>query len=311
MAGRSVVLAYVESYAWADLQPFVRTLSASGYEGDVVFYTSDLPDSCTAHLSRNGIDQIPVRRLNLKGAYPYRNWLRGGRPATFIPDISVNRRLSSFLDRLDLVDTGLGNWVARTFWHCQSARFLYFREFLRSHPTYEQILICDVRDVAFQAPPFSEPTDDRLHVYEEYAQVRLGEQANNASWVESLYGRKGLERLQDFPILCVGVLHGGRTAVIRAVDAICREVVERYRGWGTDQGVFNYLVRTEQIGNVVVHSFGEGCAMHLGIAPRAAIPTDSQGRVLNRAEEVCAIVHQYDRHDDLSQSFLGRTTMAS
>lgn len=302
MPSRPLVLAYVEDYTAHDVAPFVETLRATGYDGDVVFYTSNIDPGCEPLFRTHNIQAIPVVRWDLKGTYHFQGRLArllSINERSFLPDISVNRRLSKLLAALNLGDTRLARLVARYFWHCQSARFVYFLSYLQRHRAYDAVLISDVRDVVFQASPFSSFSENQLHVFEEYGGVSLGEQVNNATWIENLYGSEVLSELASEPIICCGVTLGGYEAVCEYLRQMCKEIVTRYRGWGTDQGIHNFLVRKDRIRDVQIHPFGVGSAMHVGIAPRAAIPTGADGRVRTQDGKVCPIVHQYDRHEDL------------
>lgn len=305
MPSRNLVLSYVEDYSARDVAPFVETLRRSGYDGDVVFYTSNLKADCSPLFLKHRVREIPVVRFDLKGAYTFEGPFAramGLERRPILPDITINRRLSTTIARLNLGDTAAGRFVARYLWHCLSARFVYFRSYLRRHAEYDTVLISDVRDVVFQTNPFAAPSKTGLHVFEEYGGVPLGEQQNNASWIRNLYGPETLAELAHYPIICAGVLLAERQVLLDVLDLLCREVVTRYRGWGTDQGALNYLVRKERLRNVAVHSFGHGSAMHVGIAPRSAISTDVEGRVLTKDGTVCSIIHQYDRHEDVRRA---------
>lgn len=304
MSSRNLVLAYIEDYSARDVAPFVETLRATGYDGDVVFFTSNVDPDCAPLFRTHQIHEIPVTRVDLKGSYSLDGRLTralGLNDVSFIPDISINRRLSKGIAALNLGDTAAARLVAQYFWHCQSARFIYFLSYLKRHPEYEAVLLTDVRDVVFQDNPFSTPAD-ALHVFEEYGGITLGNQINNAKWIDTLYGADALADLAPFPIICCGVTLGSTSAMIEYLRLMCHDIVTRYSGWGTDQGIHNYLVRKERLQDVTVHPFGYGAAMHVGIAPRSALATDVEGRVLTKDGTVCPIIHQYDRHEDLRRS---------
>ncbi|PQJ34577.1 hypothetical protein BSZ35_08175 [Salinibacter sp. 10B] len=305
MSSRNLVLAYIEDYSAHDIAPFVDTLRATGYDGDVVFFTSNIDPDCAPLFRTHQIHEIPVTRVDLKGSYSLDGRLTralGLNDVSFIPDISINRRLSKGIAALNLGDTAAARLAAQYLWHCQSARFIYFFSYLKRHPGYDTVLLTDVRDVVFQDNPFSASVDDALHVFEEYGGTLLGNQINNAKWIDNLYGADALEELAAFPIICCGVTLGSTSAMVEYLRLMCHDIVTRYSGWGTDQGIHNYLVRKERLQNVTVHPFGNGAAMHVGIAPRSAIATDAEARVLTEDGTVCPIIHQYDRHEDLRRS---------
>lgn len=301
----ALVLSYIEGYAARDIAPFVRSLRATGFEGDIVFFTHDVDDDCGRLFAEHGVRQIPVFRVNMKAPIRIPEGIarRLGIPNPLRPDQSINIRLARLFAALGMNESAVAQRVAQVLWHCNSGRFYYYQQFLSAHPEYDAVLIADVRDVVFQQSPFTERPDG-LWLFEEYPGTTLGRQADNATWIRRLYGPAVLEELAHFPIVCAGVMMGGRADVAACVDAIAWRGVTAYVGWGTDQGTLNYLVRTGQLSGATVFPYGAGPAMHVGIAPRDTIRTDPQGRVLNREGEVCNIVHQYDRHPDLADVLL-------
>lgn len=302
MSANSVVLSYIEGYSASDIAPFVESLRATGYSGDIVFYTYNVDEDCGALFAEHDVRQIPVTRLNMRRRLQLPTWLARGlgmSSAQIIPDRSVNIRLSRLFRRLNLGETQLAWEIAKALWHCQAARFLYFQEFLEANPQYGSVMIADARDVAFQREPFAFDMRDRMYVFEEYPEIPLGQQRENAGWVEKLYGSSVLERLSEYPVICVGVLLGRRPQLLENIRMVTKEIVTNHIGWSTDQGVPNYFIRAGRLNDVEVVPYGSGPAMHVGIAPRDTIRTDAQGRILNREGEVCNIIHQYDRHPDL------------
>jgi hypothetical protein len=83
------------------------------------------------------------------------------------------------------------------------------------------------------------------------------------------------------------------------LQAMTQHMTQQYGSKGFDQGVHNHLIYSDVLDDVVIHPFGHGFVLHLGIAPRESIKTDEEGRVLNAEGEVVRVVHQYDRHPDL------------
>lgn len=306
-SSNSIVLAYIESYAAEDIYPFVASLRNAGYEEKVVFFTNDIAPSCDQLLKDYSIQNIPVSRIDLKGQYHF-NGLLGqflrldSKP--LIPDISINQRLSKVLASTHLAHTKIGRLLARFLWHCQSARFLYFEDFLRRHESYERILISDARDVVFQSNPFDLDISNRLMVFEEHPAKPIDQQPNNADWIRKLYGKKVLSELSGLPVICCGVTMGSRNRVQEYLSLMNAHIVSNYSGWGTDQGAHNFLIRKKRTLRTEVFRYGKGPAVHVGIAPRSSIQIDSRGRVVNEDGQPFSIVHQYDRHPDVEALLL-------
>jgi hypothetical protein len=310
---RYLILGYVEYYTADDLRPFVDSLRRTSFDGDVAFFVRGLSDATIDYLETQDIRCIRTQGLDTKNTYTLPSWLATGlglAEPEFRPDMSVNPRLSALIKRLKLERTSLAHWMAKRLWHCHSARFFYYREHLAAHPEYDAVMITDVRDVLFQDDPFRSDLAEGLTLFEEYPGRPLHRQKNNAYWIESLYGTAALQQLQGVPILCMGVMMGTTSAMIDTLDVLLPDMLTRYIGWGTDQGVLNYLARTGALSDVHVHPYGSGAAMHMGIAPRDTLSVDGAGRVLNAEGEVCPVLHQYDRHPSLNLSLLRPTASA-
>lgn len=309
----ALILGYVESYTADDLRPFVDSLRRTSFDGHVTLFIRDLSRDTVTYLTDQGIECIRTRGIDTKGTYSLPTWLASGlglSEPTFRPDMSITPRVSALIKRLNVERTPFAHWVAKRLWHCQSARFFYFRAYLDAHPEYDRVLITDVRDVLFQADPFAQDLEEGLTLFEEFPGTPLDRQKDNAYWIEALYGPDAVQQLSGMPVLCIGVMLGRRRAMLDALDVLLPDMLTRYIGWGTDQGVLNYLVRTGALSTAQIQPYGTGTAMHMGIAPRSTLSLDTDGRVLNDEGRVCPILHQYDRHPDIEASLLHRTEPA-
>jgi hypothetical protein len=310
---RALILGYVEDYEADDLRPFVDSLQRTTFSGDILFFTRGLTPETIGFLEAHGIRCRRAPGIDAKHPRPIPKWLgtllRLESPSIH-PDLSINIRLSRALRALHLSHTPLAFRLAKYLWHCNVGRFFYFREYLEAHPEYDAVLITDVRDVVFQRTPFSFDPDTPLTVFEEYPGVPIGKQQDNARWIEQMYGAPALDAIAAHPVLCMGVLMGGYSAMLDALTLLTPDMLDRYIGWGTDQSALNYGVRTGRLSSIQVHEYGSGTVMHMGIAPRRTITLDSAGHVLNDAGDICPVLHQYDRHPDLQTSFLRRRSPA-
>lgn len=305
-----LVLGYVEDYTADDLRPFFDSLRATGYSGGITLFVRNLSAATLAYLRSRGVECIPTRRVDMKHAYTLPDWAQRltGVPA-FRPDLTINRRIAQGMQAAGMADTSAGQRVARALWHCNVARFYYYQNYLERHPEYDVVLVADIRDIVFQADPFAVPeAADRLLLFEEHGSKPVAVQGNNAYWIQAMYGASTLELIGHHPVICAGVMLGGYTPMLDTIRVMNADMIDHYIGWGTDQGVLNQLARTERIAPVDVFPYGSGPAMHIGIAPRDSIRLDGQGRILNQKGEVCAIIHQYDRHPDLESALLGSTS---
>ena len=303
---KNVVLSYIEGYSAKDIRPFVSSLRDTCYEGDIVFFTFKVHPDCQFLFDKYGVCNVPVRRIDMKNHYRFENRvasLLGIDDKPFIPDISINQRLSKFIAYLDAADLSVSRSIVKRLWHCNSARFLYYEDFLEDR-SYDHVLLTDVRDVFFQSNPFHLDVQSEFCVAEEHPVRKIDEQNNNADWIRRAYGQSALDALAGLPIICAGVTIGTKNKILNYLSYLNRDIISRHIGWGTDQGAHNYIIRNILPRETDILRYGEGPVTHVGIAPRSSIQIDSRGRVVNEDGQPFSIVHQYDRHPDVEALLL-------
>jgi hypothetical protein len=173
--------------------------------------------------------------------------------------------------------------------------FLYYRH-LRSHGhAYENVMLTDVRDVIFQDDPFAFDIGGVLNCYLEDMGATLGTEPYNRRWLRTAFGDAVADELRDRPIVCAGVTIGPTALVVDylrvMVDHLLRLPVQTT---GLDQAVHNYLLHSKRVPSALLVPNGNGTVATLGITP-----ADEVGPLLG-----AAVLHQYDRHPELSASLL-------
>lgn len=189
--------------------------------------------------------------------------------------------------------------------HPVMQRFAAFDRLLARWPGVEGVLITDVRDVVFQAPPF-EPAPQRLQVFVE-ADQPLGRHGFNMKYLTALAGVEVARQLADAPCLCVGTVMGPREAMMR----FCRLVLtlaatprsEIGGAFGADQAACNLAAHLGLIDVDIVPNYGRVATVGLTPADRLGL-VDS--RIVNPDGTRSPIVHQYDRHPVLLQAVHAR-----
>lgn len=217
----------------------------------------------------------------------------------------VRSTLNSLFSRSSNGNTpGWQQKLAQYFWNVQASRFFHYRDFLTlNRERYEWVMLTDVRDVIFQADPFRHNLVNGLHVFEEYPNISLGDQEANRNWIRSLYGENELKKLEKCPIICSGVTMGSISEMIDYLDAMCNELAKKSGPVGFDQGVHNFLIRNGVIRNLHIHEFNEGPVVHVGIAPREVLSLSQDNQLIDKYSRLIPVVHQYDRHKDLTKLF--------
>lgn len=158
------------------------------------------------------------------------------------------------------------------------------------------LLLVDSRDAYFQCCPLEYVADnERLILLAEEPRPLVRENINYR-WLESLYGRKFAESLLGCQIACSGTTMGPIEKIARYLRCMCLETLRlRRRLWhtfGYDQGIHNFIVHNELVGDVRWCKNGHGFVW-TGARPQMV---DAEGVVVNIDGRPVSVVHQYDRH---------------
>jgi hypothetical protein len=162
--------------------------------------------------------------------------------------------------------------------------------------------------------------------------TRLGKSKQNSKWLNNAYGEAVAQALASKPTICSGATMGE----VVAVDTYLRAMVSEYDATGVvivgaDQGFHNYLYYSHKLANanaihdIVVFDQGMGIVNNMG-AMRTS-PLDEWGngqivrahkgknakdkpriQILNWDGSISPVVHQFDRHKELSQYYFKERT---
>ena len=298
---RTLILGAALGYSAELVHPFLSSLRSTGYQGDVALlvYAGDDPPG-------GGIETVPVPRRRpwqdvlvraLRVVLRRARALPLGSTALHALPLGPQRRR-----RLD-------QWSARLVHEPAGARYLHYENLLRRSPVrYERVILSDVRDVFFQSDPGAIEPFAPLLFFLESARYTIGDEPKNFRWIVELYGRETLARLAARRVSCSGVTIGTHAAVLAYLEALndgMARVIGRVWDSGYDQGVHNQLLWSGAFPEARVMENGRG-VLTVGIEPREAFVMDAGGRVSCLDGSVPAIVHQYDRHQDLAAAVRAR-----
>ena len=297
MEKRDLVLGAVENYGWEIIRPFVESLRATGFDGDVRLFASNIDGDTVAHLQAAGVElSFPHRvsvRVGRRRFRPFNARLRwpGQRYFPAVLDrasrigAEPRRAVARYLGAVSNVD------VARYFW-----AWLHLS---RSVSSYRNVMLTDVRDVLFLRNPFEFPIADGLWCFLEDERAQLGTQPLNRRWLLTAYGPDVVESLGAFPISCSGVTIGAAPAVLAYLTAMVDELARLSRQpSGIDQGVHNYALHSARVPDARLLGNGDGPVLTIGIMSSE----DAEALVSARVGDAY-IVHQYDRHPGLWETF--------
>lgn len=188
-------------------------------------------------------------------------------------------------------------------------RWLFFRRWLDAFDDSDWILTSDVRDAYFQrdalAPGFQYELAD-INLFEEAEFMTVGKCPFNSQWIRDCWGEAGLARCANNRILCSGNVIGRVWALRLLIDEMLGVISSLSCTTGSDQGVLNYLNmlhRWHNGNNGTVRVWRQGTGPVNTVGYLSAVPTNSVGLVTNVDGSVSALVHQYDRHANLSRTY--------
>ncbi len=279
---RDLVLGYNHGYSWPKLAPFFNSLRATGFAGDISLFTSGVEPGALMEIRAHGV-------LTLES--PCR-------------DMTSRTKTSPLWKYLRFAPAGLHPWLLRNISEIATLRhFLYEQHLAQNLSRYRQVLLTDVRDVAFQTNPFAAPLEPGVQVFEEDGRHSLATRPINAAWIRESFGLATLQELGHLPILCAGTLLGETAAVSAFLGHLCRTFARArsVRSAGIDQGIFNVAARTWQDPRLHFQKNGAAAVLTMGNMNHADVLVDPSGWVRRANGEVIPVLHQFDRHPGLCQ----------
>jgi hypothetical protein len=292
-----LVLAAAQDYDWESTRPFVESLNATGFAGEIRFFAPGVSRVSARRLEQAGVSVSRPARVRLKVG---RRVFQPYNPRTTRVRWHVQplyRQVVRVLASLSPDRRTAALRLAGAIGNVEVARYFWFHRYLsRALPRYRNVMLTDVRDVIFLGSPFDFEIGDAVHFFLEHDRFRLRDQVNNRGWLIGAYGEHALEELGDRPISCSGVTIGAAPAVLDYLTVMVDHLLRLSRQYkGMDQGVHNYV-------------------LHKGLVPRARLVPNRDGPVLtaglmseDEAVELLTeragaikVVHQYDRHPRLA-----------
>ena len=179
-------------------------------------------------------------------------------------------------------------------------RFFLALEIVQAHRnalTY--VLLADSRDVIFQRNPFEQIGSRLVSGLEEKI---IGDCPRNSDWIIQVYGTDVHSRLSKRTVVCAGVTLGPVKKVEQYLMSMCGEIwrclpkvaaIEQY-----DQAIHNFLIYNGQV-NLELTDNRSGMIATLHYESSSNIQIDPATGVAKVQGKAPAIIHQYDRHDNL------------
>jgi hypothetical protein len=186
--------------------------------------------------------------------------------------------------------------------HPQIIRWLAYRRVLTLNRGYDQVLLADVKDVVFQAPPFDPVGRDEVMLFDQCEEY--GPSYWDTSWYRKAWGEKALLAVLGKRPVCIGTMMGRHAGVLAMVEEICAFFCRHPFG-RIEQAVFNHMLLTGQVRTPyrVVDNV-DGPVATLSNDAAKALTAVADGRIVRSADgSVVPVVHMYDRFSDTRDLF--------
>lgn len=190
----------------------------------------------------------------------------------------------------------------------QFKRYKTFLNYLQNKD-FNNILLCDSRDIYFQSNPFEYNYKGQINFFLEDLSIK--ECSYNSNWILKTYGKNELKKISNKTILCSGTVLGQNKKIKEYLNLIIRNISDyKYKkklkyfltlrpdpeGRGCDQGHANFLVHNSKIEKFNLYSNSEGPIATVFYLNK--INFNKKSFLINESGEPYLIVHQYDKRWD-------------
>lgn len=294
MGDEKVILAAATGYSVSQILAFINSLDHTGFDGELVLiiYRKQL-EEYRKHLKH--IQHYTINyQFSSMGKLHYRNDYVG------LLKHKLARRCATLFFQF-VAKIPMQGWkeIALNYAsYPHVGRFFEYQKAIRLRPNAQKILLSDIRDVIFQAPPLDGIVHG-LYVGMEKQKVKLKDEAYNADWIKDAYGVEVLEQMGMQQISCSGVSYGDRESMLAYIQLMISEFCNiPYKIMSNriyDQAMHNKLIFDGRIPNIQFCQPNDSNIITLGLFSQEEISL-LDGKIVNKDQSVIPIVHQYDRH---------------
>ena len=171
---------------------------------------------------------------------------------------------------------------------------------------YNNILVCDSRDIYFQFNPFNYNYKGSINFFLESKKIK--DCPFNSNWLLNTYGKETLQKLEDKTISCSGTTLGNYESMKSYLSLMVSHSF-KYKfkkklkyflsfrrdkaGRGADQAYANYIAHNKLVKNTYLYSNEEGPIATVYYLPKIIFNDDLQ--LINDLNKPYLVVHQYDK----------------
>ena len=274
---KDLIIGAIGNYEFHQVRNWILSIRDSGFEGDVILVTYNVPDPLIQKISEYGVIVYPAKF----------DWF--GQPVHSFEFNSGN----------------CGPYTSENLVH--NVRFFHFWRLLESLETqYDTVIHTDVRDVVFQQNPSIWIRDYmRGDVLCTSEGVQIKHENWNATKIHESFGPFTLDCLKENPVLCVGIF----AAKYTMFKKVCMMIyLMAARNGFADQPSFNVL---SQVLNYQITTIEDDWAIHCALSMEQFSvykdvlignkPVFKDGLLRNNRMEPYVIIHQYDRVPEIQQ----------
>jgi len=187
----------------------------------------------------------------------------------------------------------------------QFKRYKIFLDYL-SNKNFNNVLLCDSRDIYFQSNPFDFNYDGKINFFLEDHLIKNC--PFNSNWIIKTFGKTEYKKISENIILCSGTVLGQNKNIKEYLELITKNIaIFKYKkklkyfltlrpdpeGRGCDQGHANYLVHNSKINNFYLYSNSKGPIATVYYLKK--IVFDRNSNLINESGKPYLLVHQYDK----------------
>lgn len=186
------------------------------------------------------------------------------------------------------------------------SRFFEYSDYLATNK-FKSVVLTDTRDVVFQNDLFQESIDG-LFLGMEDINTPIGYDSFHIKWISDVYGKDYLTSISDKQISCAGVTFGDYESIKSYLNVMLTEFINipyyKMVKCNYDQGIHNKLLYSNEFKNINRCQPLHSNILTLGLVNPQEIKVNDFGQVLNMDGSIPAIIHQYDRHQNLENIIL-------
>jgi hypothetical protein len=276
--------------------PFFLSLKQTDFRGDLVVFVSNVDKESAAQMRAWG---ACIKPFNFRGKHV-------ANPLAHLWPLWKLAFASSFPE---VTKHLLAHRIFPLFYR----RHLLYLDFLANSPNrYTRILSTDCKDVFFQSDPFGWSQSPGLHVFLEEESGKVGQCPHHIRWLSSQFGPDALQSLQDETISCAGTVFGDYSsfeAYLRRMVSLTMQARSLREADG-DQGIHNFLIRKSPLSSTTIHLNRRGPVMTIGLMKFSDLRLGPGSLIINEANEIPPVLHQYDRIPELRTILLARISEA-